>query len=397
MIARDTGGGSSFHGAGLYYLHDRNAGTDERVAFTHTENLLTDDPEKALKVMAWTAQHQADLKRAAGVKATGRKLESPVHTFAFSWAKGEEPDAAHMVETAKSAMESLGLADHETLYVGHDDTGHRHIHVIVNRVNPHHGKAATLSKSHLALSKWAEAYEREHGIHCHRRIENNARRCGGERIIDRESRRRNATQFADWRDQRRMAARVAETRAHEQRRFQDWADRRRDDLQRDRHGRQQQLERQHYTARLLTEDRLARTYDTSAEREKLKAVEASLATGGVKGLWHRLTGRRTREIARKEALEKNIASAVSRHQEALQGLTRKLRSEKDRFFSQERERAQVLELRIGNAMAQREREGWTSMKAARPHTALLAREQDNTAEGSARGRGRPRYGSDLER
>lgn len=376
MIARDTGGGGSFHGAGLYCLHDRNAGTDERVAFTHTENLLTDDPEKALKVMAWTAQHQADLKRAAGVKATGRKLASPVHTFVFSWAQGEEPDAAHMVETAKSAMEALGLAEHEALYIGHDDTSHHHVHVIVNRVNPHHGKAATLSKSHLALSKWAEDYEREHGIHCHRRIENNARRQGGQRIIDRESRRRNAEQFADWRGDRRRAA----TAAHEQRRFRDWADRRRGDLQSDQKDRLRQLERLQDTARLLTEDRLARTYDTSADREKLKAVESSLAVGGVKGLWHRLTGRRSRDVERKEALEKNIANAQQRHQEGLQGLSRKLQAEKDQLFARERERAQALEIRIGNAMAQREREGWRSMKAELPRDVQPAREQDNVAE-----------------
>jgi hypothetical protein len=54
------------------------------------------------------------------------------------------------------------------------------VHVIVNRVHPVTGKAATFSNSMLKLSEWAEAYERERGeILCPRRVENNARRRRG--------------------------------------------------------------------------------------------------------------------------------------------------------------------------------------------------------------------------
>lgn len=386
MIARDTGGGTSFAGAGRYYLHDRNAHTDERVAFTYTDNLLTNDAEKALKVMAWTALHQADLKRSAGVKATGRKLEAPVHTFAFSWAKNETPDRDHMINVAREAMAVLGLSEHEALYVGHDDTEHRHIHVIVNRVHPDHGKAATLSKSRLALSKWAESYEQEHGIHCHRRIENNARRLNGERVIDRESRRRNADQFADWRDKRRAEA----TSSHEQRRFHDWAERRRNDYEVGKQERFAQLERLQAAQRLVVEERLQRTYDTSAHKEKLAAVEASLAARGVKGLWHRLTGRRNRDLEQKDALEKNITSARTRHQEALQGLQGRFQGELDQLASRERARAQELALRIENAQATRERDGWTSIKTDRPREVAPAREQDNLSSPQKSWRDQPR-------
>ena len=49
------------------------------------------------------------------------------------------------------------------------------MHVIVNRVHPATGKAATLSNSKLKLSQWAEAYERGRGkILCPQRVENNA-------------------------------------------------------------------------------------------------------------------------------------------------------------------------------------------------------------------------------
>ena len=55
MVPKVAGKGRSFKGAGLYYLHDKQALTSERVQFTHTVNLPTEDAEKALGWMAHTA------------------------------------------------------------------------------------------------------------------------------------------------------------------------------------------------------------------------------------------------------------------------------------------------------------------------------------------------------
>ncbi|WP_226562507.1 relaxase/mobilization nuclease domain-containing protein [Salipiger thiooxidans] len=373
MIGRDTGGGSSFAGAGLYYLHDRNADTDERVAFTHTENLLTDNPETAMKVMAWTALHQSELKAAAGVKATGRKLEKPVHTFMLSWAPGEDPDHEHMIETARSAVSALGLADHEAVFVGHDDTDHAHVHIIVNRVHPDHGKAAKLSKTRLTLSKWAEAYEKEHGIHCHRRIENNKRRAQGDRVIDLESRRRNAEQFSDWREKRKTEA----TELREKRRFQEWADRKKSALDQDKQLRLDRLERSQAAQRELVETRFARTYDTSQAQARLERIEAALSVGGIRGFWSTLTGRKARDAAQRDALQKTISAAKQRHQEALKGLKNKLDAERADVLAAERQKAQELAQRVENARARREREGWKSYKTDKPRGLTAAWEQDN--------------------
>ena len=69
MVPAVTEGGSSFKGASLYYFHDkRREGeaerlTSERVAWTHTLNLATDDPERAWRIMAHTAMSQAELKQ----------------------------------------------------------------------------------------------------------------------------------------------------------------------------------------------------------------------------------------------------------------------------------------------------------------------------------------------
>ncbi len=183
MVPREAGRGSSFKGAGAYYLHDPGASTQDRVQFTHTENIPTEDPDKALKWMAWTAMHADELKRESGVRSTGRPCTKPVFTFSLSWHPEEQPKKWDMIRAGRTALVSLGLQDHETLMVSHTDRPHPHIHLIVNVIHPETGKVNNLPYSRKKLSEWAEAYEREHGkIYCAERVENNARRAEGEYV-----------------------------------------------------------------------------------------------------------------------------------------------------------------------------------------------------------------------
>lgn len=169
--------GSSFKGAALYYLHDKDALSNDRVAWTHTDNMMTKDPEKAFNLMAFTAMHQDELKRKSGVKSTGRKLQKPVFSFSLAWHPEQSPDKNHMLETAKSAVESLGLSKHQAVYVAHNDEPQKHVHVIINRVDFETGKAASLSRSKTRLSEWAREYEKTHGkIYCQQREENAQKR-----------------------------------------------------------------------------------------------------------------------------------------------------------------------------------------------------------------------------
>ncbi|MCI0536993.1 MAG: relaxase/mobilization nuclease domain-containing protein [Verrucomicrobiales bacterium] len=212
MVPKVAGKGRSFVGAGLYYLHDKKASTSERVAFIHTENLPTRDPDKAIKCMAWSAMRQQELKARAGGSAKGRKLEQPVYCYSLSWSPGEEPSHAEMLGAAMDTVKALGLDGHEALFVVHNDEPHPHIHVIVNRVHPETGIAAKLSKDHLKLSAWAEEFERRQGqIRCEQRVENNERRRNGEFVKDRDS--QHAAEFHRWRQER--ASRQTHRRAVE--------------------------------------------------------------------------------------------------------------------------------------------------------------------------------------
>jgi hypothetical protein len=183
MVPRIANRGTSFKGAGLYYLHDKEALTNERVAFTHTENVPTKDPEKALKWMAWTASHADELKAQNGIPATGAKMRKPVFAFSLAWHPEEKPEQWEMISAGRSALIALGLQEHESVFVAHRDERHPHLHLIVNAINPNTGKSNTLSYSKQKLSKWAEAYEVERGkIYCQQRVDNNEKRAREEYV-----------------------------------------------------------------------------------------------------------------------------------------------------------------------------------------------------------------------
>ncbi len=184
MVPQVADRGTSFKGAGQYYLHDKDATTAERVEFTHTKNLITNDPHKAIKCMAYTAMHQKDLKREAGLSLRGnQKCDKPVYTYSLSWHPEQEPSKEHMIEAANASLEFLGLDEHEALFVAHSDEDHPHIHVIVNLVHPENGITGKLYKDYDKFQDWAYEYEREHGkIYCEQRAENRERRQNGEYV-----------------------------------------------------------------------------------------------------------------------------------------------------------------------------------------------------------------------
>lgn len=155
--------GKSFAGVVAYITHDIGKSSDERVAFTHTINMRTNDPEKAAKVMAWTAMNASQLKEAAGIKATGRKTKDPVYHFSLNWEPGENPSHEHMVETAKAALSVLGFEGHEAVFAVHTDKAHQHMHVVVNRVNPETGRTHGKKFEFNLLQEWAYQYEKAQG------------------------------------------------------------------------------------------------------------------------------------------------------------------------------------------------------------------------------------------
>lgn len=185
MVPKIHAKGSSFKGCAQYLLHDKDAETSQRVAWTETRNLATNNPDAAWRVMAHTSYEQDNLKREAGVPNTGRKSKAHVLHFSLSWHQDEADRLTP--EEQRSAVDAIlnvmGVGDRQVLIVSHNDEPQPHVHVMVNRVSPTDGRMLSSSFEKLKSSRWAQAYEEERGkIYCHERVINNAARDRGEYV-----------------------------------------------------------------------------------------------------------------------------------------------------------------------------------------------------------------------
>ena len=170
--------GAGIKGTALYVLHDERqledvalgdmlspeAQSAERVGFTATRNLPTDNPELAWRLMCTTAKNQDELKRAAGVHAGGRRTEKFCGHLSLSWEHGEQPGREEMLKAADGALTAMGWEKLQALIVEHKDHDHAHCHIVVNLIDPETGKAAPNAKNdYEKLQAWAYEYEKERG------------------------------------------------------------------------------------------------------------------------------------------------------------------------------------------------------------------------------------------
>ena len=111
MVVKMASPGRSFGGVADYCLHDRwvpgqgHPESAERVEWTETRNVATDQGDRAARIMAATAEASPELKRLAGGATTGRKLEKPVCHYSLNWAKDEKPDRQEMLPRCRTDHE----------------------------------------------------------------------------------------------------------------------------------------------------------------------------------------------------------------------------------------------------------------------------------------------------
>ena len=171
MIASVAKRGTSFKGAGAYYLHDKKLkgetkrNTSERVEWTDTRNLMSDKSELAIKIMAYTAMDKDRLKEQAGIKNTGRKSKGDVYAYSIAWHPDEQGkfDKTQMLDAVDQSLKAIGAQDHQAVIVAHRDEDHPHVHVILNIVNPENGKNLNLSNDRKKLDQWAYEYRKSRG------------------------------------------------------------------------------------------------------------------------------------------------------------------------------------------------------------------------------------------
>jgi MobA/VirD2-like, nuclease domain len=81
----------------------------------------------------------------------------------LSWAAPDQPTPEQQRTAAYQFLEKMGWDKHQAMIIAHDDTEHRHVHILLNRVNPDNGLVLHESYSHRHAQAWALEYQREHG------------------------------------------------------------------------------------------------------------------------------------------------------------------------------------------------------------------------------------------
>ncbi|MFZ5625228.1 MAG: relaxase/mobilization nuclease domain-containing protein [Gemmatimonadota bacterium] len=150
MIAVSSSG-KSFRALAAYLAAGRNGDARDRVAWTASRNLPTDDPELAATFMRATAS-QSD------------RVEKPVYHVALSFDPSDAIDQPTMERVADRVLERLGLAGHQVVIVAHRDRQHPHLHLFVNRVHPETGKAWERWRDQPVIQQTLREIEREFGF-----------------------------------------------------------------------------------------------------------------------------------------------------------------------------------------------------------------------------------------
>ncbi|WP_441234509.1 relaxase/mobilization nuclease domain-containing protein [Bradyrhizobium sp. 930_D9_N1_4] len=166
----NIGEGTSFVGISKYLMHDKEAQTSERVAWTHTRNLANDFVPSAVDEMIWTSRNAELLKQEAGVRGGGRASEYSVKHVSLNWAESDNPSQQHMIATAEHFLQWMGWDEHQVIMVAHNDKQYKHVHLIINQTHPETGRHLNHGFDQRRAQKWAGAYEVAQGqIHCTQR------------------------------------------------------------------------------------------------------------------------------------------------------------------------------------------------------------------------------------
>lgn len=341
--------GTSFRGAFLYHLHDkRREGettrlTSERVAWTYTRNLATDDPEKAWRIMAFTAQHQREIKAVAGEALSGPRCRKPVYSLVLAWDPSQTPSKDEMLHAAESALKTLRMHDRQAVIVCHDDEPQKHIHILVNRVCHLTGRTAAIKRDWLRLSQWAERYERETGqVFCDLRVNHNHRRRQGE-FVKNENLSRREYEIV------RLYMRMTPEQIRERRAVQQDSDR-------------QQLSSRQTSDAGRFEKSLDELYGAARRRiaGQISALEGQRDLKGLFAAIVRFKKRLTGEIARQEAdiarLKKTLANLDMRIAEQRSTFERKRSGESTSLNNRHRVERERDERLIAHARGRVERE-----------------------------------------
>lgn len=141
MIGKVPRPGRGFTGLVSYLMQGpKGDKARDRVAWSSVRNLALDDPEAAPRLM-----------RALASRST--RCQRPVYHLVISWHRDENPTEALMRQVGADTLIDLDLAEHQALLLAHNDTAHKHLHIVVNRIHPGTRKAWKTSMDYARIEK----------------------------------------------------------------------------------------------------------------------------------------------------------------------------------------------------------------------------------------------------
>jgi hypothetical protein len=152
----------------------------------------------------------------------------------------------------------------------------------------------------------------------------------------------------------------AAVQENEKRRFEEWANEKRAELQNQRNEDKGELGRRHERQRVNLEDKLKEFYGPGMKkaRKTIAEAESRKQSGRFKRLTHRVSGRARRDIEAAQAARKSLADIESRMAEQRGELARNQLSEREKMEASHEVQKMKLENRIDQARQRREKAGW---------------------------------------
>jgi len=149
--------GNGFRGCLTYLTQGRQGKNPERVEWSSTRNLGGLDGGRDYREIGRTMRASANLSD---------RTKKPVMHIPISWSKEDGPklDRETMEGVADKVLKELGLENHQAAIYAHNDTGLKHIHIIVNRVDPETGKAWSTSRDWQRINNVLAKEERALGL-----------------------------------------------------------------------------------------------------------------------------------------------------------------------------------------------------------------------------------------
>lgn len=106
-----------------YILQPQDENGNEKLAYYGVKNCITDT-------------HKGVKAEMIDLAAESVRSPMPVAHWCMSWQENEQPSREQINEAVSVFLQRMGLEGHQTIFALHKNTGHCHVHIVVNRTNP---------------------------------------------------------------------------------------------------------------------------------------------------------------------------------------------------------------------------------------------------------------------